>query len=63
MKLKHYVIGALFILAAIFPILFFPILAVTLLVLFGLIPWAMKHEVWHQTKEDIEEETRHHHAV
>jgi hypothetical protein len=58
--MKRYLIGAMFILAAIFPILFFPILAITLVTIFLVIPYAAKHGVWgedHKTSDDL------HHAA
>ncbi len=60
---KEFSLGALFIAAAIFPILFVPILVLTLAILFGLIPYLRKHHVWDKTPQDIEAEQRlqHHH--
>ena len=61
MKQKHIIgaVAALFILAAFLPILFVPLLVLTLLALIGLVPYVMKHPVWGQNKEDLDEH-RHH---
>lgn len=50
--------GALFIMAAIFPILFVPLLVLTLGILFWLIPYVRKHHVWEKTPQDLEAEHR-----
>ncbi|MFN7405825.1 MAG: hypothetical protein ACK51D_11380 [Cyclobacteriaceae bacterium] len=44
--MKPFVIGFLFVLAAIFPILFFPLLALTLVTLIILSPHLFKNGVW-----------------
>ncbi len=60
MNFKTYLIAGMFLLAAVFPILFIPLLALTLVVLFLISPYFVEHNVWTQTKEDIEEDLRHH---
>jgi hypothetical protein len=44
--MKTFIIALLFILATIFPILFFPLLALTLVTLLVIAPYVMKHGVW-----------------
>ncbi len=55
---KEFLLGALFIMAAIFPILFVPLLVLTLGILFWLIPYVRKHHVWEKTPQDLEAEHR-----
>ncbi len=55
---KEFSLGALFILAAIFPILFVPLLALVLAILFGLIPYFTKHHVWDKTQQDLEHDNQ-----
>lgn len=59
MMWKEFLLGALFILAAIFPILFVPLLLLTLAILFWLVPYFAKHRVWEKTPQDIEAEKHH----
>lgn len=47
--MKKYVIAFLLILAAIFPILFLPLLAITVVIIFFVIPYVAKHGVWGDT--------------
>lgn len=44
--MKTLIIATMFILAAMFPILFFPLLALSLLTTLVLIPYMAKHGVW-----------------
>jgi hypothetical protein len=55
---KRFAIVAMFLMAAVFPILFVPLLALTLAILFGLIPYVSTHRVWDKTPQDIEAEKR-----
>jgi len=55
---KEFLLGTLFIMAAIFPILFVPLLVLTLAILFWLIPYVRKHHVWDKTQQDLEAEQR-----
>ncbi len=59
--MKIFIIFALFLLASVLPILFVPILALTLITLAILAPDLLTHHVWGKTKEDLEEEAHHAH--
>jgi len=57
--MKIFIIFALFIAASVLPIIFVPLLAMTLVVLAVLAPDLLTHHVWGKTKEDLEEEERY----
>ncbi len=44
--MKKYFIAFLLLLAAVFPILFLPLLALTVVIIFFVIPYVAKHGVW-----------------
>jgi predicted membrane protein len=44
--MKKFTIAALLLLAAVFPILFIPLLALALVVFFVFIPYLVKHPIW-----------------
>jgi hypothetical protein len=48
--MKKFIIAALLILAAIFPILFLPLLAISVVIIFFVIPYVAKHGVWGDDK-------------
>ena len=57
--MKKFIIAAMFILAAIFPILFFPLLALTLITTLVLIPYMAKHGVWGDADKSTTHTTAH----
>ncbi len=59
--MKIFIAFALFIAAAMLPIIFVPLLALTLVTLAILAPDLLTHHVWEKTKEDLEEEERYKH--
>ncbi|MBL7851217.1 MAG: hypothetical protein JNN04_09975 [Cyclobacteriaceae bacterium] len=59
--MKIFIIFALFLLASVLPILFVPLLALTLITLAILAPELLTHHVWGTKEEDREEEARHAH--
>lgn len=59
--MKIFIIFALFLLASVLPILFVPLLALTLVTLAILAPDLLTHHIWGKTKEDLDEEARHAH--
>jgi hypothetical protein len=49
--MKKFIIAALFIVAAMLPILFIPLLALTLVIILVVIPYFAKHGVWGENQD------------